>query len=150
MKILMVCLGNICRSPLAEGILKNKTKNIENIKVDSAGIAGYHIGNSPDTRAIQIANEYNINITQQVARQFCKNDFSKYDIIYAMDKSNYSHLVSLAQTKEHRNKIKMILNEVRPGSYESVPDPYYGGDKGFENVFKLLEIACEEITKKIG
>jgi len=149
MKILMVCLGNICRSPLAEGILKNKTKNIENIKVDSAGIAGYHIGNSPDTRAIQIANEYNINITQQVARQFCKKDFSKYDIIYAMDKSNYSHLVSLAQTKEHRNKIKMILNEVRPGSYESVPDPYYGGDKGFENVFKLLEIACEEIIKKI-
>lgn len=148
MKILMVCLGNICRSPLAEGILKNKTKNIENIKVESAGIAGYHIGNAPDKRAIQIAKEYNINITQQVARQFCKNDFSNYDIIYAMDKSNYSHLVSLAQTKEQRNKIKMILNEVRPGGYESVPDPYYGGDKGFENVFKLLEIACEEITKK--
>ena len=150
MNILMVCLGNICRSPLAEGILKNKTKNIENIKVDSAGIAGYHIGNSPDKRAVQVAKKYNINITKQVARQFCKNDFSNYDIIYAMDKSNYSHLVSLAQTKEQRNKIKMILNEVRPGSYESVPDPYYGGDKGFENVFKLLEIACEEIIKKIG
>ena len=148
MKILMVCLGNICRSPLAEGILKSKTKNL-NITIESAGIAGYHIGNPPDSRSIDVANKHNINIANQKARQFTKEDFQKFDIIYAMDKNNYSHLIALADTQEERGKIQMILNEVKVNSYKSVPDPYYGGNNGFEKVYAILEEACEKIAKRI-
>ena len=144
----MVCLGNICRSPLAEGILKSKTKNL-NITIESAGIAGYHIGNPPDSRSINVANKHNINIANQKARQFTKEDFQKFDIIYAMDKNNYSHLTALADTQEEREKIQMILNEVKANSYKSVPDPYYGGNNGFEKVYAILEEACEKIVKRI-
>ena len=91
----MVCLGNICRSPLAEGILKEKTKNI-GVQVDSAGTASYHIGNPPDKRSIDIANKYNINISTQRARKFLYSDFSRFDIIYAMDKDNYAQLMKQA------------------------------------------------------
>ncbi len=101
MKILMVCSGNICRSPLAEGILTHKTQHL-NIEVDSAGTAGYHIGNLPDSRSIEIADKYNINLRNQKARQFSRADFERFDIIYAMDKSNYAHLISLAENKEER------------------------------------------------
>jgi len=148
MKILMVCLGNICRSPLAEGILSNKTKHLDVI-VDSAGTAGYHIGSLPDKRSISIAKKYNINLNNQRARQFLQADFDKFDIIYAMDTHNYKHLLSLANTKKERNKIRMILNEIDPNSFESVPDPYYGGDNGFEIVYNLLDEACERITASI-
>ena len=148
MKILMVCLGNICRSPLAEGILKSKTKNL-NITIESAGIAGYHIGNPPDSRSIDVANKHNINIANQKARQFTKEDFQKFDIIYAMDKNNYAHLISLAKNQKEREKIRMILNEINAGLYESVPDPYYGGDNGFQKVYDMLDKACEKILAKI-
>ena len=144
----MVCLGNICRSPLAEGILKNKTKHL-NITVDSAGTAGYHIGNLPDKRSIEIAKKYNIDLTNQRARQFTSNDFNAFDIIYAMDTSNYSHLIALAKNQEERKKVKMILNELNPELYESVPDPYYGGDNGFQNVYDMLDKACNKIVSKI-
>ena len=148
MKVLMVCLGNICRSPLAEGILKNKAKNL-NITVDSAGTAGYHIGNPPDSRSIEIAKKHNINIENQKARQFTRKDFQEFDTIYVMDKNNYSHLISLADNQEEREKIQMILNEVTENSYDSVPDPYYGGDDGFKKIYDILEEACEKIVKKI-
>jgi len=148
MKILMVCLGNICRSPLAEGILKNKTRNLS-ITVESAGTAGYHVGNLPDKRSIEIAEKYNIDLTRQRARQFTSNDFNEFDIIYAMDTSNYSHLVALAKNQKERKKIKMILNELNPDLYESVPDPYYGGDNGFQQVYDMLEKACDKIVSQI-
>ena len=148
MKILMVCLGNICRSPLAEGILKNKSTHLD-IQVDSAGTAGYHIGNKPDARAIEIAQKYNIDLNKQRARQFSRKDFDEFDIIYAMDKNNYANLISLANNNEERNKIKMILNELNHDSFQSVPDPYYGGQEGFEKVYKLLDKACEKIVSKI-
>tara|TARA_B100001758_G_C18248358_1_gene524435 strand:- start:282 stop:731 length:450 start_codon:yes stop_codon:yes gene_type:complete len=148
MKILMVCLGNICRSPLAEGILKEKTKNI-GVQVDSAGTASYHIGNPPDKRSIDIANKYNINISTQRARKFHYSDFSRFDIIYAMDKDNYAQLMKQANSKEEKNKIRMILNEIEPKSFKSVPDPYYGGDNGFQEVYNLLSIACEKIALRI-
>ena len=99
----MVCLGNICRSPLAEGILKNKAKNL-NIIVDSAGTAGYHVGNLPDKRSIEIADRYNINLRDQRARQFNRNDFKKFDVIYAMDTNNYAHLLALTNNLEERKK----------------------------------------------
>lgn len=148
MKILMVCLGNICRSPLAEGILKEKTKDL-NTEIDSAGTASYHIGNPPDPRSIEIAKKYNIDLTTQRARQFHYTDFEKFDLIYAMDKNNYAQLMSQATSEKERKKIKMILNEIEPNSFKSVPDPYYGGDNGFQQVYNMLETACEKIKLKI-
>jgi len=148
MKILMVCLGNICRSPLAEGILQNKTQHL-NIKVDSAGTAGYHVGSPPDIRSIEVANKYNIDITKQRARKFNSEDFELFDKIYAMDTNNYHDLRSMAQNKKHKDKVKMILNEINPNLFESVPDPYYGGGNGFEIVYNMLDKACDEILKKI-
>jgi protein-tyrosine phosphatase len=148
MKILMVCLGNICRSPLAEGILAHKTKHL-NIKVDSAGTAAYHIGELPDTRSIEIAEKYNIDLTTQRARQFSRADFDTFDVIYAMDTNNYAHLISLAETKEERDKVRMILNESSPLACESVPDPYYGGENGFQNVYEMLDKACGKIVQNI-
>jgi len=148
MKILMVCLGNICRSPLAEGILKSKTKNL-NVKIDSAGTAGYHIGNPADNRSIEIADKYNINLRDQRARQFNRADFEEFNIIYAMDTNNYAHLIALAKNQKERDKIRMILNEINPGLCESVPDPYYGGKDGFEKVYDMLNKACDKIVAKI-
>ena len=148
MKILMVCLGNICRSPLAEGILAHKTKHL-NVKVDSAGTAAYHIGELPDTRSIEIAKKYNIDLTPQRARQFNRADFDEFDVIYAMDTNNYAHLISLAETKEERDKVRMILNEINPLACESVPDPYYGGENGFQNVYDMLDKACGKIVQNI-
>ena len=148
MKILMVCLGNICRSPLAEGILAHKTKHL-NIKVDSAGTAGYHIGKLPDERSIEIAEKYNIDLTKQRARQFSRADFDDFDIIYAMDTNNYTHLISLANNETERNKVRLILNEVNPEKFESVPDPYYGGDDGFQKIYIMLNDACNKIISQI-
>ncbi len=149
MKILMVCLGNICRSPLAEGILSNKTKHLHKVIVDSAGTAGYHIGSPPDQRSINIAKKHNINLNNQRARKFSQDDFERFDIIYAMDTNNYNHLRSISRNQEEKNKIRMILNEINPGGFESVPDPYYGGEDGFETVYNLLNKACERIKSHI-
>ena len=148
MKILMVCLGNICRSPLAEGILTHKTKSL-NIEVDSAGTAGYHVGQLPDSRSIEIAKEYNIDLSKQRARQFNRLDFDRFDIIYAMDTNNYAHLISLASNDDERNSIKLILNQINPNLYESVPDPYYGGENGFQIVYDMLDKACDKIVSSI-
>jgi len=145
MKVLMVCLGNICRSPLAEGILKSKSNNII---VDSAGTAGYHVGSRPDQRSIEIGLKNNIDITNQRARQFTSNDFDDFDKIYAMDNDNYSKIISLATNQDQIDKVDLILNEVYPNQFKSVPDPYYGGEKGFENIYNLLEKACEQIALK--
>jgi protein-tyrosine phosphatase len=141
----MVCLGNICRSPLAEGILKSKAKNLE---VDSAGTAGYHVGKQPDIRSIDIAKKHDINLTNQRARQFSTRDFDDFDKIYVMDNDNYSKIISLARSQEDMDKVDLILNEIYPKEYKSVPDPYYGGDEGFQNIYNLLEVSCEVIAKK--
>jgi len=148
MKILMVCLGNICRSPLAEGILAHKTKHI-NLEVDSAGTAAYHVGELPDIRSIEIANKYDIDLSKQRARQFSRADFDEFDIIYAMDTNNYAHLISLASNEAERKKVRMILNEINPNSCDSVPDPYYGGGNGFQNVYDMLDKACDKIVQNI-
>ena len=148
MKILMVCLGNICRSPLAEGILTHKTKS-SNIEVDSAGTAAYHVGELPDSRSIEIAKKYHIDLSKQRARQFNRADFDKFDIIYAMDTNNYAHLISLTSKDDERNSIRLILNEINPNLYESVPDPYYGGENGFQNVYNMLNEACDKIIHNI-
>ena len=144
----MVCLGNICRSPLAEGILKAKTNHLD-VVVDSAGTAAYHVGEQPDIRSIEIANKYGIDLTSQRARQFSVNDFDEFDKIYAMDSSNYANIISLARDEKDRNKVDVILNESNPKSFQSVPDPYYGGENGFQDVYEMLEEACDIITQKL-
>lgn len=147
-KILMVCLGNICRSPLAEGILKSKLNS--NFIVESAGTAAYHVGNKPDPRSIAVARQNGLNITNQRARKFTKQDFEDFDIIYAMDNSNYQNIIGLAENSQQKEKVKLILNESFPDKNLDIPDPYYGGDKGFENVYNMLDHACEIIAKRIN
>lgn len=148
-KILMVCLGNICRSPLAEGILAEKLPSSK-FKVDSAGTAGYHIGKKPDVRSIKVAQKNGIDISDQKGRLFNVNDFDKFDHIYAMDFSVYKDIIDLAPNENSKNKVKMILNEVFPGENIDVPDPYYGSDFGFESVYKILDQACEVIANKLN
>ena len=147
-KILMVCLGNICRSPLAQGILESKVDS-DTVFVDSAGTAAYHIGELPDRRSIAVARKYGIDLTHQRARKFTAKDFAKFDKIYAMDEHNYRNIISLARNKEEAKKVKMILNETHPQQNMSVPDPYYGGDQGFENVYQMLNEACDVISKRL-
>lgn len=144
----MVCLGNICRSPLAQGILESKV-NLDKVFVDSAGTAAYHVGNLPDERSIDVARNYGINITNQRARKFTVQDFDEFDYIYAMDISNYQNILMLARGEEDENKVRLILNEIYPSENKSVPDPYYGGNQGFENVYQMLDEACDVISKKL-
>jgi protein-tyrosine phosphatase len=148
-KVLMVCLGNICRSPLAEGILKSKIFSFKTF-VDSAGTGAYHVGEKPDKRSISIAKTYGIDISSQKARKFIVADFDLFDLIYVMDNSNYSNVISLARNENDKAKVKLILNEVFPNEDLDVPDPYYGGDFGFKNVYKMLDEACDVIAKKIN
>ncbi len=147
-KILMVCLGNICRSPLAEGILQSKL-DPEKYLVKSCGTSNYHIGEKPDVRSIEVAKKYNIDISKQRAAQFKSSDFDTYDYIYPMDISNYNNIIKLAKNDIEKGKVKLILNELSNENLE-VPDPYYGGEQGFENVYKMLDEACNSIAVKIS
>ncbi|MDT7830647.1 low molecular weight protein-tyrosine-phosphatase [Pricia sp. S334] len=146
-KILMVCLGNICRSPLAEGILKNKV-NPEDVYVDSAGTGSYHIGNAPDPRSIAVARKYGLNIEKQRCRQFQASDFEKFDVIYVMDKSNYMNVVALARNDSDTAKVKLLLEEADI-SEKQVPDPYYDEEDGFEQVYRMIDQACDAIARKL-
>ena len=142
----MVCLGNICRSPLAEGILRNKISNM-NVTVDSAGTAGYHIGSKPDPRAIDIAKKNNIDISSLRARKFERSDFINFDKIYVMDKNNYYDIIDLAENKDQTSKVILITDVLDSDSF--VPDPYYGDLADFEKVFNLLEKICQKIANQI-
>ncbi|GAA5220617.1 low molecular weight protein-tyrosine-phosphatase [Membranihabitans marinus] len=147
MKILMVCLGNICRSPLAEGILKDKLiKNNLNAEVDSAGTGAWHIGNPPDQRSIEIAHEQGIDISQQKARKIRSIDIDYYDLLLVMDEQNKKDVLKYCHTPSERQKVKKIMTYC--DSNEDVPDPYYG-EFGFKNVFKLLDQACEGVIDSI-
>ncbi len=146
--VLMVCLGNICRSPLAEGILKLKV-NSQKYFIDSAGTGSYHLGSPPDSRSIAVARKNNLDISYQRGRQFGVSDFDEFDIIYVMDNSNKRDVLALARDENDKAKVKMILNEIFPNENVDVPDPYLGGDQGFEKVYKLLEEACSIIAQKL-
>ena len=150
MKILMVCLGNICRSPMAQGILEDKiAKEKLKAEVDSAGTSDYHIGEAPDKRATKKCAEYDIDISHYRGRQFEKEDFDRFDRIFAMDESNYQNILELAHSQEQRNKVEMILNLNQNQQDISVPDPYFGGEEGFENVYHLLDIACNQLIEEL-
>lgn len=143
----MICLGNICRSPLAHGILESKLPK-ENFFVDSAGTLDYHVGNPPDKRSIETAFKYNINISNQKCRTIKKSDFETFDYIYVMDIQNFNDVLALAPAN-HKHKVKMILNELFPNENVEVPDPYYGNINDFEKVYDMLDQACEVIANQL-
>ncbi|MCL4114596.1 UNVERIFIED_CONTAM: hypothetical protein GTU68_034297 [Idotea baltica] len=146
MKILMVCLGNICRSPLAHGIMQTRIKERGlGWEVDSAGTSSFHSGSAPDPRSIEEALEHNIDIGHQRSRKITTDDIAYYDLILTMDTSNYNDVRRLATDKSQLDKIKLILNYVNPEQNRSVPDPYYEG--GFSKVFLMLEEAIDRITQ---
>lgn len=147
-KVLMVCLGNICRSPLAEGILQNKV-DPEEVFVDSAGTGGWHVGHSPDPRSIAVAQKYGLDISSQSCRQFTVNDFDNFDLIYVMDKSNYGNVIAKSRNERDASKVKLILNEIDSDQIE-VPDPYYDSENGFEKVYHMIDQACDKIATKLG
>lgn len=146
MKVLMVCLGNICRSPLAHGILQDMIiKEGLNWEVDSCGTSGFHNGELPDIRSIEVAREHDIDITDQRSRQLTAKDTRDFDLLIAMDQSNFNNIKKLAQPSDH-HKIKLILNYSFPDQNRRVPDPYYEG--GFESVYQMIFEACKKLIEK--
>lgn len=145
----MVCLGNICRSPLAHGILQHKVDQQGlNAIIDSAGTNGFHDGEYPDSRSMEIALEYGIDISYQRSRQITSQDIKSFDLIYVMDASNYNNVLAMTESTEEANKVIMIMNELEDGRNVNVPDPYYGGDEGFKNVYTMLDMATDQIIEK--
>ncbi len=146
----MVCLGNICRSPVAEGVMRDLIiKHQLDAEVDSAGTANYHVGEAPDKRTIANAKKHNCDLTQLRARHFKSHDFDLFDVIYVMDESNYNNVINLAKNENHKKKVKYLLDEVYPNQKRKVPDPYYGTEKDFEEVFCLVEEACTKIAEQL-
>ena len=146
----MVCLGNICRSPLADGVLKQKVlDNNMDVYVDSCGTSSYHIGEQPDERMMETALKHNVDISNLRARQFTQQDFKDFDVIYVMDASNYNNVIELAASESDKQKVKFFLNELKPNSNMAVPDPYFGGEQGFEDVFKLIDDTTDVIIEKL-
>ena len=148
-RILMVCKGNICRSPLAQGLLASKASKAQlPWLIDSAGTGNWHIGKLPDQRSIKVAESNDLDITDQRARQFSKDDFSNFDHIYVMDKENQKIVLSMAQSEKDQSKVDLIMNELYPGQNLDVPDPFHDGKEQFDQVFKVLNLVTDEMIKK--
>lgn len=147
LRVLMVCLGNICRSPLAEGILSSKTSS-DTIFVDSAGTAGYHVGNPPDPRSVEVAASHGIDISRQHCRRFSQADFDEFDYIFAMDRENLLHLQGLARSEADLEKVSLLLQAAEMEE-EEVPDPYYGGEDGFLHVFRMIDQATDRLLESL-
>ena len=146
----MVCLGNICRSPLAEAILKSKVDPAK-IEVDSAGTSNYHIGQLPDERSINTGKRNQLDLSGQRGRQFTTSDFDTFDHIFVMDRSNYADVLALARNEKDREKVALILDQTHPNENREVPDPYFGeGEAGFDNVYELLNHACGKIAQRLS
>ena len=150
MKILMVCLGNICRSPLAEGILKQKIKEAGlNWTVDSAGTNGFHVGEAPHKLSQKVAQLNGIDISRQVARKFSVADLSKYDIIYAMANDVMHEIKKISGPAMNEANTKLFLEELYPGKKMDVPDPWYGDEDGYHEVFELINKNCDALIENI-
>lgn len=149
MKILMVCLGNICRSPLAEGILQHKAKQAGlNWTVESAGTNRYHTGEPPHPLSRKVAKTNGIDISKQKARRFTTDDIDNFDIIYALANDVKDEMRTIALNKFDESKVKLLMNELLPGKNIDVPDPWSGPEPGYHLVYKMIEEACDSIVKK--
>lgn len=147
-KILMVCLGNICRSPLAEGILQSKLP-ADKFFVDSAGTGNWHAGQNPDKRSVATAKERGLDISCQIARQLKPSDFEEFDHIFVMDASNYRDVTALAPNEKAKAKVQLMMDAVYPGQNVDVPDPYWSGQDGFDKVYDMLNEACTIVADKL-
>lgn len=146
--ILMVCLGNICRSPLAHGLMESKLPQDE-FYVESAGTGDYHVGDPPDSRSIKVAKQHGIDISQQLGRQFQTSDFDSFDHIFVMDDSNYDNVIKLARNDSDRSKVRSILSIDDSIAASTVPDPYYGDFSDFEHAYELLDNVCDTLAKQL-
>ncbi|MCB0819202.1 MAG: low molecular weight phosphotyrosine protein phosphatase [Bacteroidetes bacterium] len=145
----MVCLGNICRSPMAEGIFRKHAEKIgSRTIIDSCGTSDYHVGESPDYRAVKTLERQGIDISGLAARQFMVEDFDRFDHIFAMDVSNLMNVLALARNDSDRSKVSLLLDEIYPGENRSVPDPYFGGIDGFDEVYRMIDRAAESYLEK--
>lgn len=145
----MVCLGNICRSPLAEGIMRAKVDR-NKFTIDSAGTGNWHVGNPPDRRSIAIGHKHDIDISDLRGRQFTRQDLIDYDYLYVMDQNNLEDVLAEAQTTTEKQKVSMILDAVFPGERVDVPDPYHGDIDNFEQVYQMLDTACTILSKRLS
>lgn len=149
MKFLMVCLGNICRSPLAEGILQHKAAQAGlNWQIESAGTGTWHIGSAPHNLSQKIAAINGIDISRQRCRQFQKTDLVNFDFIYVMDAENYSEVKKMSREFWDISKVDLLMNELYPGENRGVPDPYLGTEADYHRVFELIDKACDKIIEK--
>lgn len=149
MRVLMVCLGNICRSPLGEGILQHHAwKAGLQWTVESAGTGNWHIGEHPHPLSTKVAKLNGIDISKQRARQFVKEDFERFDIIYVMDSGNYNEVKRISGNFFDETKIDLLLNESYPGQNRNVPDPWFGEEDGYHKVFVMIQNACEKVIEK--
>ncbi|MBU1370663.1 MAG: low molecular weight phosphotyrosine protein phosphatase [Bacteroidetes bacterium] len=148
MNVLFICLGNICRSPMAEGILKKMYHDF-GIKatVESAGFESFHINDNPDPRAIQVAAKHNIDLSEKKARLFLKSDFDRFDHIYVMDTQNMGDVTDLVRSDSDLKKVDYLMNVIEPGSNKVISDPFLSGIEDCEKVFNTLWKACQQIAK---
>lgn len=150
-RILMVCLGNICRSPLAEGILRDRAGSAGlDWEIDSAGTNGYHVGEAPHPLSQKVARAHRVDISCQRARRFTAADFQRFDKIYAMADDVVDDMRRIAGRQYDASKVELLMNEVHPGRNEDVPDPWYGPEPGYHEVYALLAAAADKIVARYG
>lgn len=149
MKILMVCLGNICRSPLAEGVLRHQAQQAGlNWEIDSAGTGAYDPGCSPHKLSQKVAKQFGVEICNQQCRQFVKSDLENFDKIYVMDEENFDEVKRISGNKWDASKVSLLMDEVYPGKHVIVPDPWSGSEDGYHKVYSMINLACERIIVK--
>lgn len=149
LKILMVCLGNICRSPIAHGLLQHKAELLGlNWEIDSAGTSNWHEGELPNENSIRVMKQHGVDITYQRSRPLTLQDIEQFDIIYVMDAGNYRDVTNMANSEQQISKVRYIMNELHPGNNQPVPDPWGLGEENYEYVYEMLHKATDKIIER--